>query len=482
MTRTRGRLGRFELANLSVVIPVRIDSPDRTRNVMLVLDYFKRYFSNLEVLLIEQDKQSRLSRRLKQRPEVDHVFRNTRGCFHKTRVLNLGIALSSRRYILAYDTDVLFRPEAIQMAYEQLVNDMADAVYPYNGVMLQIKHSAIRQSKSLDRAFFRSLPFRELGKDMNCGGFCELLYGGMSWPCVGGALMFNKRLLLECGGYNENIVSYGAEDGELDIRLRRLGRRIRRLSSFNCYHLEHHRGADSRYNNFKDSNIAEREKVRSMDAGALRRYVHDGFRHLVLDLRDRIRISNTETRYCMVREKLHKRSLDEISLIICSARAGRGDGVAGRIDQQLARLEQEYKNYEVIVMELSSMRLRDFHMRAHTVYKRVARIQGWNWLTAELKTLDRPFVALLGPACDDIALLPDLVAALHTNDDAVLALPGGIPRLLLSDRVNLIKRVRTLKTSPRVSTTGSEDLIGTLARALSARRVQPGKAGNRVRV
>jgi GT2 family glycosyltransferase len=106
------------------------------------------------------------------------------------------------------------------------------------------------------------------------------LYGNASYLADGGCIALTREAFASSGGWNPNFVSYGFEDQEFDLRLRRLGRRVERTQGFNLVHLDHPRGRDSRFATFYRQNEAEFERVAAMSPDDLRLYAMRGFRSI----------------------------------------------------------------------------------------------------------------------------------------------------------------------------------------------------------
>ena len=87
---------------------------------------------------------------------------------------------------------------------------------------------------------------------------------------VGGAIVMNKYF--ECGGENENFVSYAPEDKELYYRCEKLGFSIERIRGC-IFHIDHFIGKDS-YIHHEDyeNNLKEFDKIQKMTTDELKAY------------------------------------------------------------------------------------------------------------------------------------------------------------------------------------------------------------------
>ena len=380
------------LDDVTVIIPYRADNPDRRRNIGIVIGYFRRFFEGHRMLLVEQAGASTLSSLLKEHHGVDHVLWPVDGAFHKSRLLNLAIAMAETPYCLLFDADVLLHPDALLKGRALLLSDRYDFVLPFNRNMIQIKRRVVESGLAVDQQFLDGLPVCQPGEKPE-DARCERLYGKPGDPCVGGALMFSRRAMITHGGYNPNIVSYSCEDVELYSRLLILESRLTWLEGFCCYHLEHRRGADSRYNNFHQANLDEWSRVRAMDREQLWRYVHNGFRALVPAPEEEYAVRNTALEYSIRFVETSRTRLDHMTLALYTEAPSDEDMVALRclLDDMKAR----FVNYEVMLFEAGGERCRDLHLSNQLVYYRLSPSERDQWRVLAADHSQRRRIALV---------------------------------------------------------------------------------------
>ncbi len=92
----------IDLSLLSVGISVKVDSSDRLRNLSLVVRYFRTFFSNIELIIVEQDAEGGRCAHLAG-DGVKHYLLRTADCHFKSRNLNLAASLSTRPYLKMCD-------------------------------------------------------------------------------------------------------------------------------------------------------------------------------------------------------------------------------------------------------------------------------------------------------------------------------------------------------------------------------------------
>ena len=126
--------------DLSFLIPTKIESEDRLRNVCTVLAFLLNNF-DAQILIKEVDDEQNVKqfvfpliyKRFGGIPDNLHYFyeKPKKEYFHKTKILNDLIEESDTSVVANYDTDVILPTRCIQAAYELIANGTSDAVYPY---------------------------------------------------------------------------------------------------------------------------------------------------------------------------------------------------------------------------------------------------------------------------------------------------------------------------------------------------------------
>jgi len=260
---------KIDLSDVSAVIPIRIDHPDRTRNLDAVMRYFEASFVNYELIIIERSLEQNCQF-LEDSPNVNYEYIKDGELLHRTKMLNDGMKKSTRKFVASYDCDVAFVPSAIHDTLQVLREGKSIYVLPYNGVSIDIQ-------KELRNNFMTDFDFSILP----CYEPSIPLYTkGPNYEVVhnrglGGAVFFEKEQFLANGGYNEKFISWGWEDNELFSRFTTLGYPIARIGGkINLYHFNHHRHVDSVATHAKAANNQnELRKVTSMNRDQLRNYV-----------------------------------------------------------------------------------------------------------------------------------------------------------------------------------------------------------------
>jgi hypothetical protein len=260
---------KIDLSNATFIVPIRLESDDRLRNVITSLCYILANFKT-NVIVHEVDSESVFAESaLPQITEfldgdvgdLKHIFEQSDApSFHRQRVLNDMIMMSTTKVVVNYDCDVLLPRETYQHAYEIINNDHADVIYPYGDGNWQ--YQVFADDELVTEFLTNDFNMKTLNKKtkvyMSKYGFCQF---------------FNRDIYIEGGLENENFVAYAPEDVERYHRFTTLGYRVGRVPDW-VYHLEHARTPNSWVNNpHMQENNAEWEKIQKMKPDELRKYI-----------------------------------------------------------------------------------------------------------------------------------------------------------------------------------------------------------------
>lgn len=260
---------KIDLSNATFIVPIRLESNDRLRNVITSLCYILANFKT-NVIVHEVDSESvfaesalpQITEFLDGQVEgLDHIFEQSNSpSFHRQRVLNDMIMMSTTKVVVNYDCDIILPRETYQHAYEIINNDHADVIYPYGDGNWQYQVFADDElvTEFLTNDFKTNILNKKSKVYMSKYGFCQF---------------FNRDIYIEGGLENENFVAYAPEDVERYHRFTTLGYRVGRVPDW-VYHLEHARTPNSWVNNpHMQENNAEWEKIKKMKPDELREYI-----------------------------------------------------------------------------------------------------------------------------------------------------------------------------------------------------------------
>lgn len=259
---------KIDLKDATFIVPIRIESPDRLRNVITSLCYIISNFDT-NIIVKEVDKEpifdSDAFTQIKEFCEdvscVKRIFEQSHSpAFHRQRVLNDMIMECKTKVVINYDCDIILPIKSYVFAYNNIMNGTSDVVYPYGDGEYQKQVFATDElvSDFLNNDFDLKILESKSKDYYSKYGFCQF---------------FNRDVYIEGGLENENFVAYAPEDVERYHRFVKLGYAVHRIND-TVYHLEHARSQNSWFNNpHMQSNNQEWEKVQKMSAEELSTYI-----------------------------------------------------------------------------------------------------------------------------------------------------------------------------------------------------------------
>ena len=257
---------KIDLTEATFIIPIRIESSDRMRNVITTTAFLLENFDT-NIIIKEVDSESIFQRDalpiLKNILDIEinlnHIFEKSDDpLFHRQRVLNEMIIESKTEIVVNYDCDVLLPLDSCHEAYQSILHHTHDVIYPYGQGMYQQKVNATDEVVS---HFLQTSDFEYLKRHSN------LHTSDFGW-----AQFFNRQVYIDGGMENENFKAYAPEDKERFYRFTTLDYNVGRINDY-VYHLEHGRGQNSWFSNpHMQSNMQEWEKIQTMNKQQLKEY------------------------------------------------------------------------------------------------------------------------------------------------------------------------------------------------------------------
>lgn len=256
---------KTDLRNTTFIIPLRIDTGDRLRNVILTTSYLLHHFDT-NVIIKEVDSEHRFEeyalpiiKRLVDVSNLRHIFEEetrTDDSFHRTKVLNDMVMEASTEIVVNYDTDIILPLDSYTQAVEMLQGD-SDVVYPYrfgnHGERKVNLGFSIETQEDMDNFENDEFVSRFIGSGYNCTCFDDRFFyypssQGLGWAEYGMVQFFNRQVYIDGYLENEGFIAYAPEDVERHHRWKVLGYNIGRVDN-HAYHLEHQRTQNSWYHN-----------------------------------------------------------------------------------------------------------------------------------------------------------------------------------------------------------------------------------------
>lgn len=221
--------------NTTFIIPIRLESPDRARNIIASVRYLLKNTKS-QIIIKEVDVSQKIPDLLKAEiydERVTYLFETYRGIFHRTKYLNDMLELVTTPVVCNYDADVILPPSSYSESERLILENTADVVYPYpddiTGQIQLFFTGKNEESKFIEESNFELLNHFDRSYCRAHAGFCFFV---------------SREKYKSVGAEVEYFVSYGPEDGERIVRFEKLGLRIARLQD-RVYHMEHQRTFDS---------------------------------------------------------------------------------------------------------------------------------------------------------------------------------------------------------------------------------------------
>jgi hypothetical protein len=257
------------MKNLTFLMPCRIESNDRLRNIITSISYLLYNFPESKIIVYESDKQSIYSQNVlpniknifgKEPINLRHIFNcDENSFFHKTKVLNNLLLEANTDIVYNYDVDIVFPVSSYHKAYDMITTQNYDAVYTYGVGAYQLH---VNHSDELLEKFIQSNFNLEILNDS-----CRLGTSVMGW-----GQMIRKQSEIDSYFWNENFMSWGPEDCEFLYRIQVMGLKVGRVNNYG-YHFEHARTFNSHYNNPKwQDNFNLWNSIRTWDKERLVNY------------------------------------------------------------------------------------------------------------------------------------------------------------------------------------------------------------------
>jgi hypothetical protein len=253
----------IDLSNVTFIIPLRIDSDDRLRNIILSVSFLLNVF-DCKVIVKESDEISKfntwalpLIESIADTKNLTYIFEeNYDDHFHRTKILNEMIMQTTTEIVVNYDSDIILPIQSYVKAKEMLDSGKYDVVYPYRfgekGERKVVLDTKVEDETDLNCLLNFPL-IKEFISDFNPETF-DKSYGyaqnvnGLGWSEYGMVQFFNIQVYKNGYLENENFIAYAPEDVERHHRWNILGYTIGRVDN-HAYHLEHKRTQNSWFNN-----------------------------------------------------------------------------------------------------------------------------------------------------------------------------------------------------------------------------------------
>ncbi len=221
---------KTDLSDVTFVVPLRIDSPERKANIDTLIKYTFRNFST-KFIILEADSERRYFPETDQEGFRYEFIEDKDEVFHRTLWINRLLNLSDTPVVGIWDADAIAPVDQITDAVGRIRSGEAVLSFPYDGRFFSC-------DKLTSDLFRKHLDIEIPGKRVPV---MNLMHG---YHSVGGAFFVNKNEYMAIGGENENIYGWGPEDTERVKRLEIHSMPVS-YSAGNLYHLWHPMGKNS---------------------------------------------------------------------------------------------------------------------------------------------------------------------------------------------------------------------------------------------
>lgn len=214
------------MVNTTAIISLRLDSPQREKNINIVLSYLLKH-TNFNIIVTECDVNSKLDIKKFESNRVKYIFEKIKhGIFHRTRLLNQMLDMVDTPVVVNHDADVFLLPESYSTFEKIILTKQADLLYPfrYDGID---QRRIFSDTPGFDK-FETSLDVNDLKLDQRSPWLTR--HGHMQF--------FNTESYIKGFMENENYKHWCPEDHERGVRFQKLGYKVVWVPNL-VFHLEH---------------------------------------------------------------------------------------------------------------------------------------------------------------------------------------------------------------------------------------------------
>jgi predicted glycosyltransferase involved in capsule biosynthesis len=230
---------KHDLSKATFIVPIRIESEDRMRNVITSILFLLENFDTTVIVkevdttsVFEQDVLPQIKECSTSVENLIHIFEQSDDpVFYRMRILNEMLNMTKNDIVVNCDCDIVLPIQSYLDAYNLILSGEADVVYPYGNGNYQ--KQVFANDELVSEFLSNECDFSILESKSN-----------ISTSDFGWIQFFNRKVYIEGGMENENFRGSSPEDKERFYRFTTLGYNVNRLDSF-IYHLEHSRGRNS---------------------------------------------------------------------------------------------------------------------------------------------------------------------------------------------------------------------------------------------
>lgn len=253
------------MMDLTFLIPTKIETEDRLRNIVSSVSYLLRH---IQAKVLVKEVSNHPTFKFRAIPEIkkyadisnlEYLYEESNEpLFCKSKVLNDLIIAADTKIVANYDADCILPISSYYDAYNLINSEQADVVYPYGCGVYQWR---AEYNFEIYEQFVNVLDTSVLDNKKI-----------LSNSTIGWTQFVNRQKYIDSFMMNENFISWGCEDDEFYYRMSILGNRIARLDNY-VYHLEHSRTHNSWFNNPNfNNNYQLWNQIKTFDKNQLLQY------------------------------------------------------------------------------------------------------------------------------------------------------------------------------------------------------------------
>jgi hypothetical protein len=253
-------MSKQDLKDCTFIIPVKIDSYDREQNFKFVIDYLTKNFdTNIVITETSNNEELVLNKKYGNLIKDNNIIlieKPKEKTFHRTRYLNEMLKQVTTSVTVNYDIDVFIPKNNYLKAFNLIMEDNFDLVYPYDRGWYQFMVHQDYRDEILEKKC-KEIDIKKLTR----------------YTSEFGHLQFFKTETYKKGyGENEGFIAYGPEDKERYNRFKLLDFNVIHMSDCPVFHLEHYRGKDSGHHENYENNEILWEKLGKMSKEETKEY------------------------------------------------------------------------------------------------------------------------------------------------------------------------------------------------------------------
>ncbi len=216
---------RYDLSDVTFILPVRIDSLDRKENLNILLRYINKNF-NTNILIVEADDCPKIANKYSGEGVQYKFVEDLSPYFHKTRYINEVINKVTTPIVALHNIDAIASLNGIRNAVDAIRSGDYNFAFPHNNTILNI------QRNKLDEAAI-DLDFISMFNDSH-------LHNSLTLRYFDGCMFLKCEPYKSCGGENISVLDNALVGLERSKRLLIKGNDIYTYN-LHILHLNHYK-------------------------------------------------------------------------------------------------------------------------------------------------------------------------------------------------------------------------------------------------